>query len=126
MNHTSAGVARIAMKGNAITCFAKNRYGTKTARSWAGSRTADATRVLELCVLNARHLPKMDTFGTCDAFVIIQFGDSRFETSVKKGTYSPEWNELFLCRSDSAVGPLIIELYDWNRATRNEKVIPPV
>ncbi len=77
--------------------------------------------VLEISVVNARHLPKMDTFGTIDAFVIVQLGDSKYETSVKKGNYSPDWNEIFHCSAASPAA-LTVELFDWNRTTKNEKV----
>ena len=77
--------------------------------------------VLEISVLNARHLPKMDTFGSCDPFVILQIGESKYETSVKKSSYSPDWNEIFLYTAQAS--QLIVELYDWNRASKNEKVV---
>jgi Ca2+-dependent lipid-binding protein len=76
--------------------------------------------VLEISVVGARHLPKMDTFGSIDAFVTLQLGDNKFDTSVKKGNYSPDWNEIFHLSSSPAA--LILQLFDWNRATKNEKV----
>ncbi len=76
---------------------------------------------LEIHVLNARHLPKMDTFGSCDAFVILQIGDSKFETSVKKGSYSPDWNEIFLFSARPS--QMNVDVYDWNRTSKNEKVL---
>jgi Ca2+-dependent lipid-binding protein len=56
----------------------------------------ESTRFLEIKVINACNLPKMDTFGTCDPFCRLDFCDENRETAVIKSTYSPEWNEAFV------------------------------
>ncbi len=56
----------------------------------------ESTRFLEIKVVNARNLPKMDTFGTCDPFCRLDFCGENRETSVIKNTYSPDWNEAFV------------------------------
>ena len=37
----------------------------------------------------------MDTFGSCDAFINVDYQNQHTETSVKKNSFSPEWNETF-------------------------------
>jgi Ca2+-dependent lipid-binding protein len=56
----------------------------------------ESTRFLEIKVVNARNLPKMDTFGTCDPFCRLDFCGENRETKVIKNTYSPDWNEVFV------------------------------
>ena len=52
--------------------------------------------VLEVVVNFARHLPRMDTFGKCDAFVELCWREVQFKTSVQKNSFSPDFNETFL------------------------------
>jgi hypothetical protein len=56
---------------------------------------AKGPRRIELEVIGARNLPKMDVMGgTCDAYVKVQYGTRpEFTTSTVKASYSPEWNE---------------------------------
>jgi len=46
-------------------------------------------------ILAARNLPKMDMFGSCDAFCELLYQGQKFVSSVKKNTYSPAWGETF-------------------------------
>jgi Ca2+-dependent lipid-binding protein len=52
--------------------------------------------VLEVVVNFARHLPRMDTFGKCDAFVELCWREFKFKTRVQKSSFSPDFNETFL------------------------------
>jgi Ca2+-dependent lipid-binding protein len=52
--------------------------------------------VLEVVVNFARHLPRMDTFGKCDAFVELRWREFQFKTSVQKSSFSPDFNQTFL------------------------------
>ena len=56
----------------------------------------ESTRFLEIKVVNARNLPKMDTFGTCDPFCRLEFCGENHESVVIKNTYSPDWNQAFV------------------------------
>ncbi len=42
--------------------------------------------------MSARHLPKMDAFGTCDPFCEVRFCGQARRTPTLRGTYSPDWN----------------------------------
>jgi Ca2+-dependent lipid-binding protein len=49
---------------------------------------------LELVCFRAEDLPKMDTFGTCDAYVQVKFsGNPEIKTEIIKNTFTPVWNE---------------------------------
>ena len=52
-------------------------------------------RRVELTVASARHLPKMDLMGTCDAFCKIDWAGFHGRTDVVSNTYSPDWDETF-------------------------------
>eukprot|EP00291_Cryptomonas_curvata_P008243 CAMPEP_0172191692 /NCGR_PEP_ID=MMETSP1050-20130122/23864_1 /TAXON_ID=233186 /ORGANISM="Cryptomonas curvata, Strain CCAP979/52" /LENGTH=303 /DNA_ID=CAMNT_0012866813 /DNA_START=110 /DNA_END=1018 /DNA_ORIENTATION=+ len=76
----------------------------------------ESTRYLEIKVVNARNLPKMDTFGTCDPFCRLEFCGENRETAVIKNTYSPDWNEAFVYDlSQRDATSLTVELLDWDR-----------
>ena len=80
---------------------------------------------LELTIVRARHLPKMDTFNSIDAYCFAEYGDHTYKTEVKKNTYSPDWNavEVFKIYDMSQVKkPLSITLFDWNAVGKNDKV----
>lgn len=57
--------------------------------------------LLYCIVVHCRNLPKMDMFGTCDPYVILELLPDSFnhknsrekQTKVKEGTYHPEYNE---------------------------------
>jgi hypothetical protein len=50
---------------------------------------------MELTLVCARHLPKMDAFGTCDAYVVLRRGGKEYKSSTKKNTYAPDFGERF-------------------------------
>ncbi|EKX31755.1 hypothetical protein GUITHDRAFT_42300, partial [Guillardia theta CCMP2712] len=60
---------------------------------------------LEIMIMSARNLPKMDAFGTCDGFCTIVFQGSTKETSVRPRSYFPEWNESFSYLVDNTLDP---------------------
>eukprot|EP00961_Rhodomonas_salina_P270302 3651461-Rhodomonas_salina.1 len=51
---------------------------------------------VEVLVLGAKHLPKTDTFGACDPYLVLKYAGKEAKTSVKKGTLEPTWGERFL------------------------------
>ena len=54
-----------------------------------------SARGVEVTIISARHLPKMDSMGTCDGYCKIAWQGQKHETKVKKCSYSPDWNETF-------------------------------
>jgi len=54
-----------------------------------------SVRRVELTAVSARHLPKMDLMGTCDAFCKIDWAGFHGRTEVVSNTYSPDWDETF-------------------------------
>eukprot|EP00961_Rhodomonas_salina_P168872 2275615-Rhodomonas_salina.1 len=51
---------------------------------------------VEVLVVGAKHLPKMDVFGTCDPFVVLKYGGKEAKTEVIKNTYTAKFNERFV------------------------------
>ena len=79
-------------------------------------------RALEITIVSVRHLPKTDTLGACDPYVSLEFDGTTQQTSVKKRTYSADYNEIFTFLISGQSGPLVLSLYDWNMATSNAKI----
>ena len=50
---------------------------------------------LQVKIIEAEHLPKMDQLGKVDPYVVLTCSDQRQSTSVQNSTYSPEWGECF-------------------------------
>jgi hypothetical protein len=51
--------------------------------------------VVKIEVREAKHLPKMDMVGSCDAFVRIHLGKHTRTTSVINNSYCAQWHEVF-------------------------------
>ncbi len=76
-------------------------------------------------MVSARHLPKMDTFGSCDAFVVVALGEEAYQTQVVKGSYAPDWGEALLFHlhdAAAAPAPLTVTVMDWDRSSNNDVV----
>ena len=88
-------------------------------------------RRLEVTAVRARHLPKMDNFGTIDGYCVITFndassGEKTHKTSTVKNTYSPDWNEAFTFEVDDVSkrpkeGVKVVVM-DWDRLSADERV----
>jgi hypothetical protein len=89
---------------------------------------AKGPRRVEVMVVSARHLPKVDILtGKCDPYVVVSLpGLAEFKTEVIKKTYDPDWQQSFSfdipdvledCRSD-----LSLTVMDHDMATANDKV----
>lgn len=63
------------------------------------------------CV-EARDLKPLDMDGTSDPYVIVQIENQRIETSFKKGTLNPVWNESFTFDIHHGRDKLFIEVMD--------------
>jgi Ca2+-dependent lipid-binding protein len=67
---------------------------------------------LTVHVVEARDLKPMDMDGTSDPYVILQIEDQRIETSFKKSTLNPVWNESFTFEISHGREALFIEVMD--------------
>mmetsp|Transcript_25327 Transcript_25327/g.62312 ORF Transcript_25327/g.62312 Transcript_25327/m.62312 type:complete len:146 (-) Transcript_25327:9-446(-) len=78
--------------------------------------------VAEVDVMRAQHLPKMDTFGSIDAFVEGQVGPSKAKTKVIKNDMTPHWDEKLVFVEVREGEELWLRLYDWDSMTKNDLV----
>jgi len=69
----------------------------------------------------------MDTFGSCDGFVVIKFGSSSTigpnnKTEVIKNTYNPVWNEAVAIpiTLPSMTDSVLVEVYDYDAGQVDE------
>lgn len=78
---------------------------------------------LEIQKLAARHLPKADLLGKCDPFLRLEYGESVFETEVKKGVYDAEWDEKFVLDiASNQVLPLKLFLLDYDNLSSTDNL----
>ncbi len=61
-------------------------------------------KVLDVVVERVKHLPKTDTFGQCDPFVMIKFGTHEKKTKVVKGVLDAEYGDVFQFDLDDSGG----------------------
>jgi Ca2+-dependent lipid-binding protein len=74
-------------------------------------------------VLKGTNMPKADAFGTCDPYIMVEFGARRDTTSVQKGTYHPVWDQTYAYSvMEAAVGDedLVFTLMDSDTMTRDD------
>lgn len=61
--------------------------------------------------------------GTCDAFCEIYWHGQQGKTSIKKNSYSPDWDETFAFSfRDATVGDLTLVVSDFDRLTDPDEV----
>jgi len=81
--------------------------------------------LLVLEVVEAKDLPKMDTFGKADPYAIIHFGTyHKFKTATIQNTYTPVWNETFkmLVHQSESQYSIEVRLFDWDRNSKNDRI----
>ena len=80
--------------------------------------------LVDITVVSAQHLPKMDVLGSVDGFVRVALAGHTMQTHVKKNTFAPTWNETFTVQIPSVmdVGELKMEVFDWNMSQGDELV----
>jgi hypothetical protein len=89
---------------------------------------AKGPRKVELTVVSARHLPKVDIMtGKCDPYVMISFpGFGEFKTEVIKKTYNPDWEQSFSFDVadvlDDCCSDFSVTVMDYDMATAHDKV----
>eukprot|EP00992_Anisonema_acinus_P014386 TRINITY_DN9251_c0_g1_i1.p1 TRINITY_DN9251_c0_g1~~TRINITY_DN9251_c0_g1_i1.p1 ORF type:complete len:152 (+),score=28.26 TRINITY_DN9251_c0_g1_i1:89-544(+) len=79
-------------------------------------------RVLEVTVVSATNLPKMDTFGKTDPYVVIRCGTTEMKTKVLKSVMQPVWNHRMMIAINPDVDFIQVALYDWDKMGNNELV----
>ena len=87
--------------------------------------TSSHTTELIVTVESARHLPKMDVMGTCDAFCEVEWQGQKFKTTIKKNSYSPDWNETFAFPVENisaGVSCMSVVVMDWDMMSKNDLV----
>jgi hypothetical protein len=59
---------------------------------------------LELTIESARHFPKMDVLGSCDAYCQVQWMNKDFRTAIIKNSMNPDWHDVCGNRAPSFQG----------------------
>ena len=94
----------------------------RRASEGASAGRSHAATGLEVCIVNARHLPKVDILGSCDCYCVVAWDGAEYKTSIKKNQLRPEWNESFEFEVVDGELPALchvhhgITVVDWNRA----------
>ncbi len=95
------------------------RRSNSTDAKAANQKPLPANGTVTVTIVEAKHLPKMDTHTMCDPFAVITLGSATRKTKVIKKTYSPEWSETFVITYNESQGPppteLDIEFFDWDK-----------
>ena len=67
---------------------------------------------LHLKVVEARDIPKMDTIGKTDAYVVIRVGGQQQKTRVIDNSLNPRWDETFHFQNISQSTGILLKFYD--------------
>ena len=95
------------------------------ARALRDLRESSSALPLPYCIRivlkGAKHLPKMDTFGSIDAYCVLLLGGQEFRSATCKNTYEPDWkDETFELSVSSRSQSLEIRVMDWDRGSKDE------
>jgi hypothetical protein len=78
---------------------------------------------LIVTIESARHLPKMDVMGKCDTCCVAAWQGQEYTTTVKKNSYSPDWNETFAFPVENiSIGSLSVVVMDWDMVSKNDVI----
>ena len=75
---------------------------------------------VQVRVVEARGLKKMDALGSADPYVSLRLGGSRQKTKVVKGSTEPVWSEEFEFQGADEAWVLTAEVFDWDRFSRDD------
>ncbi|KAJ1672563.1 Tricalbin-2, partial [Spiromyces aspiralis] len=84
-----------------------------------------AIGVLVVTLHYARNLPKVDTFGSADPYVVAYVTskpEQYAKTQIKEDTLNPTWNETKVILVYSSDENLQLDIYDWNNVGKDEKL----
>lgn len=77
-------------------------------------------RSLTVRVIQARGLKKMDLTGAADPFAVVKCGPQQFRTEIEFDTRRPRWEKEFRFKIVPLSDTLVVELYDYDRASAND------
>jgi Ca2+-dependent lipid-binding protein len=80
---------------------------------------------VQVRVVEAKNLPKMDFFGSVDPYAVIRMdgGAEEFRTVTRRNTYEPVWNQTFrLTVQNRATDIVQILLFDADEITKDESI----
>jgi Ca2+-dependent lipid-binding protein len=87
--------------------------------SCCSGATKKPVGILQVKVIRAMNLPKMDLLGKSDPYVKLRLSGERLpskKTSVKMSNLNPEWNEHFrLVVKDPETQVLELQMFDWEK-----------
>ena len=102
------------------------RGGAAAAATLRAQQQQQEQAELIVTIESARHLPKMDMMmGTCDTLCEVEWQGQKYKTTVKKDSYSPDWNETFAFPVESisaGVSSLSVVVMDWDMLKKNDLV----
>ena len=82
--------------------------------------------MLNVEVIEAKKLPKMDIIGKADPYCYLWLSSrptNRKKTKTVKKTYTPVWNESYSFPvQDVAADVLKIQMYDWDRTSKDDPI----
>lgn len=70
---------------------------------------------LTMHIVRAQGLPKMDIFGTCDPFVVLEHAGKKVKTPVVKQSQTPVWDSTFHFDVFDMNAEFHLVAYDWDR-----------
>jgi len=92
--------------------------GRAPSAGGAGAVKKEMQKALRVVLVKGDHMPKMDVgTGKCDPVVELRYGEQRQKSEVKKGTYSPVWNQKFLFEvidPTRPIGDVEVIVNDWD------------
>ena len=84
---------------------------------------------VRVSILDAEHLPRMDAWGSCDAYVELRFQDGpsyqEYRSNIVRNKYDPQWSgqhHTFKLQDVNNPGHLTIMVYDNDRVLKDECV----
>jgi len=95
------------------------------AKPWMPSSVEKSYKQMYFKFIKAEHLPIMDTFGTIDAYVYLEWNGSKIKTKVVKMEDNlVEWNQEILIPLElpAANDSLCFNLYDYDATARDDLV----
>jgi hypothetical protein len=78
-----------------------------------------AGKVFKVTVVDAQNLPKMDSLGKCDAYVLASLGKLVQKTKTIKSNYNPTFGETLEFRMRRSGEELLVRVMDWHRMSKD-------